>query len=188
MENDNGHMDLVIKEGFGAIANSTNSAGEMFHHPGKAKPGQPDTSVEDGRGASAILWAVRSARVFNFMTPDEAAEWLEYLTADTKKPLFEPYLVDTTKTLIVPTIVLYEVRKKLLVEQQKTAADWFVSEALRHTVVPLDERIALDAANNSIQFRIALADAIIYTTAVVENAWLVTGDAHVGNVPNVTIL
>ena len=74
MENDNGHMDLVIKEGFGAIANSTNSAGEMFHHPGKAKPGQPDTSVEDGRGASAILWAVRSARVFNFMTPDEAAK------------------------------------------------------------------------------------------------------------------
>jgi hypothetical protein len=74
MENDNGHMDLVIKEGFGAIANATNSAGEMFHHPGKAKPGQADTSVEDGRGASAILWAVRSARVFNFMTPEEAAK------------------------------------------------------------------------------------------------------------------
>jgi hypothetical protein len=74
MENDNGHMDLVIKEGFGAIANQTNSAGEMFHHPGKAKPGQADTSVEDGRGASAILWAVRSARVFNFMTPEEAAK------------------------------------------------------------------------------------------------------------------
>jgi AAA domain len=74
MENDNSHMDMVVKEGFGAIANSTNSAGEMFHHPGKAKPGQPDTSVEDGRGASAILWAVRSARVFNFMTPEEAAK------------------------------------------------------------------------------------------------------------------
>ena len=74
VENDNGHMDLVIKEGFGGIANRTNSAGELFHHPGKAKPGQADTSVEDGRGASAILWAVRSARVFNFMTPEEAAK------------------------------------------------------------------------------------------------------------------
>jgi len=67
-------MDLVIKEGFGAIANRTNSAGELFHHPGKAKPGQADTTVEDGRGASSILWAVRSARVFNFMTPEEAAK------------------------------------------------------------------------------------------------------------------
>jgi hypothetical protein len=72
MENDNSHMDLVVKEGFGAIANRTNSAGELFHHPGKPRPGQADTTVEDGRGASAILWAVRSARVFNFMTPDEA--------------------------------------------------------------------------------------------------------------------
>jgi RecA-family ATPase len=50
MENDNSHMDLVIKEGFGAIANRTNSAGELFHHPGKAKPGQADTTVEDGLG------------------------------------------------------------------------------------------------------------------------------------------
>lgn len=74
MENDNGHMDLVIKEGFGAIANRTNSAAELFHHPGKAKLGQAETTVEDGRGASSILWAVRSARVFNFMTPEEAAK------------------------------------------------------------------------------------------------------------------
>ena len=118
----------------------------------------------------------------------DSSGWLEYLTADVKKPLFEPYLVDAKKTLIVPTIVLYEVRKKLLVERQKTAADWFVSEALRHIVVPLDERIALDAPNYSIQFRIALADAIIYTTAVVENARLVTGDAHFANLPNVTVL
>src|SRR4029077_875628 len=74
-ENDNMQMDLVIKEGLGAIANRTNSAGEIFHHPGKPKPGQPETSVEDGRGASSIIWAVRSARVFNFMTPEEAAKF-----------------------------------------------------------------------------------------------------------------
>jgi hypothetical protein len=30
--------------------------------------------VEDGRGASSVLWAVRSARVLNFMTPGEAAK------------------------------------------------------------------------------------------------------------------
>jgi len=65
-------MDLVIKEGLGAIASETNSAGEILHHPGKPKPGQAETVVEDARGASAILWAVRSARVFNFMAPEEA--------------------------------------------------------------------------------------------------------------------
>jgi len=74
VENDNNHMDVAVKEGFGAIANRTNSAGELFHHPGKPRPGQAETTVEDGRGASSILWAVRSARVFNFMTPEEAAK------------------------------------------------------------------------------------------------------------------
>jgi hypothetical protein len=67
-------MDLLIKEGLGGIAARTNSAGEILHHPGKPKPGQAETVVEDARGASAIIWAVRSARVFNFMTPDEAAK------------------------------------------------------------------------------------------------------------------
>jgi hypothetical protein len=74
LENDNNHMDVVVKEGFGAIANQTNSAGELFHHPGKQRPGQAETTVEDSRGASAVIWAVRSARVFNFMTPEEAVK------------------------------------------------------------------------------------------------------------------
>jgi hypothetical protein len=74
LENDNGCMDLLLKEGLGGIASRTDSAGEVFHHPGKPKPGQADTTVEDARGASAIIWAVRSARVLNFMTVEEAAK------------------------------------------------------------------------------------------------------------------
>jgi hypothetical protein len=73
-ENANDHMDLLLKEGLGGIASRTNTAGELFHHPGKPKPGQADTVVEDARGASAIIWAVRSARVLNFMTPEEASK------------------------------------------------------------------------------------------------------------------
>jgi hypothetical protein len=72
-ESANADMDLLIKGGLASIAKATNSHGEIFHHPGKPKPGQ-DTTVEDGRGASAILYAVRSARVFNFMTPAEATK------------------------------------------------------------------------------------------------------------------
>jgi hypothetical protein len=73
-ENDNGAMDVLIKDGFGAIAEEMNSAVELCHHPGKPKAGQAETTVEDSRGASAVIWAVRSARVFNFMIPEEAAK------------------------------------------------------------------------------------------------------------------
>jgi hypothetical protein len=74
VESDNMQMDCVIKQGLGAIADATGSAGEIFHHPGKPKPGQAETTVDDARGASAVIWAVRSARVLNFMTTDEAAK------------------------------------------------------------------------------------------------------------------
>jgi RecA-family ATPase len=73
-ENDNGDMDLVIKQGFGAVASKTNSAGELYYHPGKPKPGQLETTVDDGRGASAVLWGVRSARVLNCMTRAQATQ------------------------------------------------------------------------------------------------------------------
>jgi len=73
-ENLNEHMDVLIKEGLGGVADRTRSAIELSHHTGKLKPGQAETSVEDARGASGIIWAVRSARVLNFMTPDEAKE------------------------------------------------------------------------------------------------------------------
>jgi RecA-family ATPase len=74
-ENDNSDMDLVIKQGFGAVASKTNCACEVYQHPGKPKPGQAETTVDDARGASAILWAVRSARVLNYMTPTDATEF-----------------------------------------------------------------------------------------------------------------
>jgi predicted nucleic acid-binding protein len=118
----------------------------------------------------------------------DSSGWLEYLTADTKRALFEPYLLDKKKILIVPTIVMYEVRKVLLVQQQKNAADWFTSEAMRHTVVPLDETIASSAATNSVQMKMPMADAIIYTTALVENAKIVTSDRHFNNIPNALVL
>jgi RecA-family ATPase len=74
-ENDNSDMDLVIKQAFGAVASKTNSACEVYQHPGKPKPGQAETTVDDARGASAILWAVRSARVLNYMMPTDATEF-----------------------------------------------------------------------------------------------------------------
>jgi len=118
----------------------------------------------------------------------DSSGWLEYLTADTKKALFEPYLLDKKKTIIVPTIVMYEVRKVLLVQQQKNAADWFTSEAMRHTVIPLDENIASSAATNSVQMKIPMADAIIYTTSLAENAQIITSDTHFNNIPNALVL
>jgi len=116
----------------------------------------------------------------------DSSGWLEYFTADTKADLFEPYLREPF--LFVPVIVLYEVRKILLLRHTKVAADEFVSVALRHTVVPIDQQIALEAAALSIQHKLAMADVLVYTTAGKVGAKLITSDSNFGELPGVILL
>lgn len=71
-ENDNGAIDRVVKT-FGRIAEATNCAIDLIHHVRKSEGGKALT-VEDGRGAVAFLGGVRSARVFNRMSKEEAEE------------------------------------------------------------------------------------------------------------------
>lgn len=117
----------------------------------------------------------------------DSSGWLEFLTSDAKADLFAPYL-EGSVTLIVPTVVLYEVQKALLLKAGKTAADIFISEALRRIVVAFDEDLALSAAQLSIDYKIPMADAIIYATARQHHAQLVTGDSHFANLPGVTVI
>jgi hypothetical protein len=72
-EDNNGDMDVVCKEAFGVIAGKTRSV-QLVHHPRKLAAGEVNTTVDDGRGASAVLAAVRLARTFNFMTTAEASK------------------------------------------------------------------------------------------------------------------
>ena len=69
-ENDNGAIDVVCKA-IGRIADHTDTAWDLVHHVRKGNG--LETTVEDGRGAVALLAASRSARVLNRMTKDEAS-------------------------------------------------------------------------------------------------------------------
>jgi hypothetical protein len=72
-ENDNGKINAVCQQ-YSKIAHATNSAGELYHHVRKGQSGQGEFTVEDGRGAVALRDAVRSARVLNVMSKEEAKD------------------------------------------------------------------------------------------------------------------
>lgn len=69
-ENDNNAIERVAKT-WARIAEDTSCAVELVHHTRKDKGGS-EVTVEDGRGAVALLAAARSARVLNPMTTQEA--------------------------------------------------------------------------------------------------------------------
>jgi AAA domain len=70
-ENDNNAIDLVAKE-WTRIADVTETAIDLVHHARKA--GGAEITVEDGRGASALISAVRAARTLNVMSESEATK------------------------------------------------------------------------------------------------------------------
>jgi hypothetical protein len=70
-ENDNGKIAAVARA-WAHIADQTKAAVELIHHVRKGQSGQGEFTVDDGRGASALKDAVRSARVLNVMTKEEA--------------------------------------------------------------------------------------------------------------------
>jgi predicted nucleic acid-binding protein len=117
----------------------------------------------------------------------DSSGWLEYVTSDEKADAFGDILQRDIQVL-VPTIVLYEVLKILLLRAGRSEADVFLSEALRRKVVDLTDTIALAAASLSIDYKLPMADAIIYATARAHQAELVTSDAHFAGLPGVTIL
>jgi predicted nucleic acid-binding protein len=117
----------------------------------------------------------------------DSSGWLEYLTSDEKAASFAPYL-ETKRRVVVPTIVIFEVRKILLLRQSKAIADEFVGEAFGREVADLDRDIALAAAQLGVNHQLPMADAIIYATALAYRAELVTTDAHFSGLPGVTLL
>ena len=117
----------------------------------------------------------------------DSSGWLEYFTNDAKADSFAPYL-EGDLTILVPTVVIYEVRKILSLNHGKTVADSFYSDVLRRTIVSFDEVLALKSAELSLHHKLSMADAIIYGTARHYEAQLITSDTHFLNLSGVTLL
>jgi predicted nucleic acid-binding protein len=117
----------------------------------------------------------------------DSSGWIEFLGDGPLADRFAPYF-ELEERLVVPAIVLHEVYKKLLSIRGSTSADRFLSSASRARVISMDERLALLAARVSLDHRLAMADAMIYATALVTEAHLVTADAHFHGLPEATVL
>jgi predicted nucleic acid-binding protein len=110
--------------------------------------------------------------------------WVEVL-ADTPTGGRYRRLLEATETLIVPTLVQYELRRWALRELGEDAADRVIAATRAGRVVVLDETTALQAATLARQFKLASADALIYASALRHQAELVTCDSHFEGLPGV---
>lgn len=87
--------------------------------------------------------------------------------------------------ILVPTVVVYEVYKFL---RREVSEEWARRAAARMKeaqIVPLDDSLAMEAADASLAHRLPFADAVVFATARRFGAVLVTGDQHFAGLPGV---
>jgi toxin FitB len=119
----------------------------------------------------------------------DSTGWVEYLSDGLKAASFAVYL-DRPESVFLPTIVVYEVYKKLLRERADNSAQEFLSVAFGFydRIVPVDVAIAELAARISVETKLAMADAMIYAAAKDRRATLITADSHFAGLNDVILI
>ncbi len=106
----------------------------------------------------------------------DSSAWLEYFADGPNADEFASPIQDAAN-LVVPSITLFEVFKRIRTQRDSEIALRAVSQMRRGTVVDLDADLAVAAADLSANLRMALADSIILATARAHDATVWTQDA-----------
>ncbi len=118
------------------------------------------------------------------MTVIDSSGWIEFFSEGPLASHYEKHLGSLSE-IVVPTIVLYEVYKKYKRESGEQGALTAVFHMQKCRIVPLTEELSLEAADLSLQYGLAMADAIVYASALQEKAKLITSDKALKNLPQV---
>ena len=114
----------------------------------------------------------------------DSSGWLEYFADGPAAGFFAPAIEDMAR-LVVPTLSLYEVFKRLLQQRGESAALTAIALMQQGALAELSAPLALSAATLSVQHRLPMADSVMYATARAHEATLWTQDADFEKLPNV---
>lgn len=117
----------------------------------------------------------------------DSCGWIEFFTNGPRAAEYSKYLKNPSK-VITPTIILYEVYKKIKKERTEDAALLAVSLINKTRLIPLTESIALTAADLSLKYSLPMADAIVYATAFEEKCQIITNDIHFKDIERVVFI
>jgi toxin FitB len=117
----------------------------------------------------------------------DSSGWVEYLANRPLARRFAPYL-EGREPLLVSTVEIYEVYKVIRRDVSEERALEAVSALRRATIAPVDESLALEAADVSLAFGLAMAGSIVYATARRHGARVVTADRDFDGLPGAILV
>ena len=105
----------------------------------------------------------------------DSSGWLEYFGDAPNADFFAPAIEDVSN-LLVPTICILEVFRRVLQQRDEKAALQVAAIMQQGNVVDMDSAVALYAAGIGVDLKLPLADSVILATARMHNATIWTQD------------
>ena len=114
----------------------------------------------------------------------DSSAWLEYFANGPNARFFAKPIEDTDR-LVVPSISLYEVFKRVLQQRDESQSLQAVAVMQQGKVVELSSTLALESARLSVDLGLPVADSIMLATARAYGAVLWTQDADFEKIEDV---
>ena len=117
----------------------------------------------------------------------DSSGWLEYFADGANADFFAP-AIEKTDELVVPSVSIFEVFKRMRQQKDDEAALQAVAAMMQGQLVELDAALALNAAKLSGDLHIPMADSMILATAKAFDAELWTQDADLKGIEKVNYI
>ena len=114
----------------------------------------------------------------------DSSGWIE-ITHDGPNAGIFSKILSASAPIIVSTISLYEIARYTTRVAGDAAAEQLLAYIQQHHVCPVSSDIAIAAARLGPQHKLAMADALIYATALAHQATLWTQDEDFRDLPHV---
>jgi predicted nucleic acid-binding protein len=108
--------------------------------------------------------------------------WIERFTNGPKAQQYNQIIESCEpKEIVTSIVVLFEVYKKIKKLKSEEEALLAVAALSQTIIVPVDQTIALEAADYSLENNLHFSDALVYATARHYKIKLYTSDNHLGS-------
>lgn len=115
--------------------------------------------------------------------------WIEYFAEGPLADKYAPFIEEAnTENAVTPTIVIYEVYRKIKGLKGEEKALEAYAQISRTKIVELTPHLSLEAADISLKLGLGMADSIIVATAKAYNAQIITSDKHLKEIENVKFI
>ena len=115
--------------------------------------------------------------------------WIEYFAEGPLADIYAPFIEKSNaENTITPTIVVYEVYRKIKNTKGEQKALEAYAQISRTKIIELNSPLSLEAADISLTTNLGMADSIIVATAKTCNAEIITSDKHLKDIKGVKFI